>query len=55
MSQHWTKYLEDFEHEDDREYVKLRKHKKQKLDHKQAKQMKETKRNGVKYPKKRKR
>ena len=55
MSQHWTKMIEDWEHEDNREYVKSRKQKKKKLDHDQAKQMKETKRNGVKYPKKRKR
>ena len=55
MSQHWTKMVEDWEHEDSREYVKSRKHKKQKLNHKQAKQMKEAKKNGTKYPKKRKR
>ena len=55
MSQHWTKYLEEYEYEDDREHVRSRKHKKRKLDHQQAKQMKEAKKNGTKYPKKRKR
>ena len=40
MGQHWTRYVEDFEHEDDRDYVRSKKNKKQKLNHKQAKQMK---------------
>ena len=30
MSQHWTKYLEEYEYEDDREHVRSRKHKKRK-------------------------
>jgi hypothetical protein len=55
MSQHWTKYVEDWEHEDERTYVKSVKNKKQKLNHKQAKQLKEAKKNGTKYPKKHKR
>ena len=42
-------------HQDDVEYVKSRKTKKQRLNHKQAKQMKELKKNGLKYPKKPKR
>ena len=54
MSQHWTKYVEDWEHEDERTYVKSVKNKKQKLNHKQAKQLKEAKKNGTKYPKKHK-
>jgi len=55
MSQHWTKTIEAWEHDDDRMHVKSKKNKKKKLDHKQAKQLKEAKRNGTKYPKKSKR
>ena len=55
MGQHWSRYIEDFENEDNRDYVRSKKHRKKKLNHKQEKQMKEAKRNGTKYPKKRKR
>ena len=55
MSKHWTTMVEEWEHQDDVEYVKSRKTKKQRLNHKQAKQMKELKKNGLKYPKKQKR
>ena len=55
MNKHWTQYVEDIEYEEERTFTKEKKNKKQKLDHEQAKQAKEAKRNGTKYPKKRKR
>ena len=55
MSQHWTRYIEDLEYEDGREYVKNKKKKKQKLNHEQEQKLKETKKDGTKYPKKPKR
>jgi hypothetical protein len=52
MSQHWTRYIEDWEYEESREYVKDKKKKKQKLTHEQEQKLKESKKNGTKYPKK---
>ena len=52
MSKHWENYAEEWEEKYEK---RPRRQTKKKLDHEQAKQMKETKRNGTKYPKKRKR
>lgn len=55
MSQHWTKLIEEFEELEEKELVKSVKHRKPKLNHKKATQLKENKKNGIKYPKKAKR
>jgi len=52
MEQHWSKYVEEFEDLEEKEYVKSFKNKKKKLNHTQAKKMKETKKNDMQYPKK---
>ena len=52
MGQHWTKYVEEFEDLEEKEYVKSFKNKKPKLNHTQAKKIKETKKNGTQHPKK---
>ena len=55
MSQHWTKFAEQFEELEYDEYSDSIKNRKKKLNHKKAKQLQEIKKNGTKYPKKRKR
>ena len=52
MAQRWEKYIEEYEDLEEREYKQSFKHKKKKLDHSQAKKIKETKKNGTQYPKK---
>ena len=52
MNQHWQKYVEEYEELEERELRKAYKSKPKKLDHKQEQKLKETKKNGVQYPKK---
>ena len=53
---HWTKLVEEYEELEEKELsASFKKRKKPKLNHNEAKQIKEQKKNGVKYPKKRKR
>ena len=51
----WNHYTDDYDWEDSRNMKKKKIRKSKKLDYKQAKQLKEAKRNGTKYPKKHKR
>jgi len=51
----WDQYADEFEREDSREVKRNKVRKPKKLNYKQAKQLKETKKNGIKYPKKHKR
>ena len=51
----WDQYIDEFEREDSREVKRNKVRRSKKLNYKQAKQLKEAKRNGIKYPKKRKR
>ena len=51
----WDQYIDEYEPEDTREIKRKKVRKPKKLNYKQAKQLKEAKRNGTKYPKKHKR
>lgn len=52
MNQDWEVYAEEFEDESSKI---VKKHKRPKLSYKEGKKLKEAKKNGTKYPKKRKR
>ena len=52
MNQQWQKYVEEYEELEEREFSKAYKSKPKKLDHKQEQKLKETKKNGLQYPKK---
>jgi hypothetical protein len=54
MSEHWDEYEEDWETNRGKK-IRNKTNRSKKLNYKQAKQLKEAKRNGTKYPKKRKR
>ena len=51
----WDQYADEYERDNYRESKRSKVRKPKKLNYKQAKQLKEAKRNGIKYPKKRKR
>ena len=55
MSERWDEYMDEYDWETNRGKKNKKVRKTKKLNYKQAKQLKEAKRNGTKYPKKRKR
>lgn len=55
MSERWDNYMDEYDWETNRNKKKRKVHRPKKLNYKQAKQLKEAKKNGTKYPKKHKR